>query len=74
MATADFTATPKELSDQFPCTARPFAVWYLPDAEDKLHWCVNGEEGKSYKQFQDIAVALKTAAEIGAEWDAEASE
>lgn len=72
MATADFTATHKELSEQFPCTGRPFAVWYDPDVDDNLHWCVNGEDGSSFKNYRDMAVALKTAAKMGAEWDEEA--
>lgn len=80
MADADSTATPAELAEQFPCTGRPFAVWYNQDAEDNRYWVVNDQEGNSNSEedsksvFEDFAAALKFAAKLYAEsgWEAEA--
>jgi len=71
MAEINSTATtPEELAEQFPCTCRPFAVWRNPD-ENHI-WAVNGEDGHACAEFEDMATALKAAAEMSSEWDAEA--
>lgn len=79
MAINNSTATtPKELSEQFPCTARPFAVWYLPPEDGETHgsFAVNDEEGNGSDElkFEDLVTALKMAAAMSAKsgWDAEA--
>ena len=74
MATANNTATtPEELAEQFPCTARPFAVWYnSSEGADHRKWAVNGEDGHACAEFENMATALKAAAEMSGEWDAEA--
>ena len=74
MADANSTATTHEqLAEQFPCTARPFAVWYNSDPEaDHRKWCVNGEDGVAVEEFADMETALKAAAKMGSEWDVEA--
>lgn len=74
MATNDSTATtPEELAEQFPGTNRPFAVWCNSDPRvDHRKWAVNGEDGEACADFEDVAQALKAAAEMGAEWDAAA--
>ena len=73
MATNNSTATThEELAEQFPCTARPFAVWYHSDADDNRYWNVNAEDGCAIKEFEDMATALKAAAEMGREWADEA--
>lgn len=64
--------TPEELAAQFPSTNRPFAVWYNPAPEVDYHWVVNGESCEAIEQFSDVGQALRRAAEIGSEWDAEA--
>lgn len=74
MAACILTATtPEELAKQFPSTVRPFAVWYN-DAPgcDSRKWAVNDESGTPTQEFEDMATALKAAAEMGSEWDAEA--
>lgn len=74
MRNADDTATThEELAEQFPPTNRPFAVWHNSAPEvDNNKWVVNGEDGEACADFADLAKALKAAAEMGAEWDAEA--
>lgn len=74
MATNNSTATtPEEFAEQFPCTARPFAVWYNPDPNaNHLKWAVNNESGEASEEFEDMATALKAAAEMGREWADEA--
>ncbi|OGS97715.1 MAG: hypothetical protein A3K04_09645 [Gallionellales bacterium RBG_16_56_9] len=74
MATNNSTATtPEELAEQFPITTRPFAVWYNSDpGADHRKWAVNDESGDAIKEFADMATALKTAAEMGREWEADA--
>lgn len=65
--------TQKELAEQFPITGRPFAVWYGQDpAVTGRHWVVNDEQGEGNEAFEDMAEALKTAAERGKEWAEEA--
>lgn len=74
MADANSTATTsEELAEQFPCTARPFAVWYnSSEGADHRKWAVNGEDGAACEDFEDMGTALKAAAEMSSEWDAEA--
>jgi len=74
MAASILTATtPEELAEQFPCTARPFAVWYnSSEGADHRKWAINGEDGEAVEDFEDMATALKAAAEMSSEWDAEA--
>lgn len=75
MATNDFTATtPEELAKQFPITGRPFAIWYNaePEAVNNRPWAVNDESGEASQEFDDLATALKAAAEMGKEWADEA--
>lgn len=74
MATINSTVTtPERLAEQFPCTARPFAVWYNPDPNaNHLKWAVNDESGEASEEFEDMATALKVAAEMGKEWADEA--
>ena len=74
MAEINSTATtPEELAEQVPCTARPFAVWYnSSEGADHRKWAINGEDGEAVEDFEDMATALKAAAEMSSEWDAEA--
>lgn len=71
MAFDILTATPEELEKQFPSTARPFAVFYYSDAENGKYWNVNNENGVPTAEFEDFAEALKVAADMGREWEAE---
>ncbi len=74
MAASILTATtPEQLAEQFPHTLRPFAVLYNDDPGcDSRKWAVNNENGETTQEFEDMATALKVAAEMGSEWDAEA--
>lgn len=74
MAASILTATtPEQLAEQFPHTLRPFAVLYNDDPGcDSRKWAVNNESGETTQEFEDMATALKAAAEMGSEWDAEA--
>ena len=74
MAGINSTATtPEELAEQFPCTVRPFAVWYsLDQVNGRGCWAVNNESGEPTQEFEDMATALKVASELGQEWEAEA--
>jgi hypothetical protein len=74
---ANSKPTPEELSALFPRTCRPFAVWYNPEEcfADHLtgcHWVVNGDGGLPEEEFEELATALKKAAQMGSEWDADA--
>lgn len=72
---ANSTPTPAELAEQFPCTIRPFAVWYNDGAGcNSRKWNVNDESGNVVKDFADMDKALKVAAKMEREsgWDAEA--
>lgn len=75
MAEINSTATtPEELAEQFPCTARPWAVWYnpAPEAVNNRPWAVNDESGEASQEFDDLATALRRAAELGKKWSDEA--
>jgi hypothetical protein len=74
MATDILTATtPKEFAELFPSTVRPFAVWYNDDPGcDSRKWAVNGESGAACEEFEDMAMALMTAATLGKDWADEA--
>lgn len=66
--------TPEEFAAQFPITARPFAVWYNaePEAVNNRPWALNDDSGEASQEFDDMATALKRAAEMGKEWADEA--
>lgn len=65
MADKDFTAqnsaTPEQLAEQFPCNENPFGVWYDIDGDPLNRWVTNDQNGDSIADVASYEVAIVIA-------------